>query len=77
MPAASVPSQPLAPATAEKPGADDGEPRCEMAVAVPPRMLSAEWPTMIGKRVSFVSRIERNLGSASRSLSQTGWGPTS
>jgi len=33
-----------------------------MAVAVPPRMLSAEWPTMIGKRVSFVSRIERNLG---------------
>lgn len=49
-------------ATATVPDEEHGEPVCEQALPVSPRALSAAWPTMIGKRVSFVGRIDRSLG---------------
>lgn len=38
------------------------KPACEKPVAVSPRALSAAWPSMVGRRVSFVGRIRRSLG---------------
>jgi hypothetical protein len=64
LPVATTPpaASPGATATTTVANAEDGEPVCEKALPVSPRALSAAWPTMVGKRVSFVGRIRRSLG---------------
>jgi hypothetical protein len=58
-PARAYVPRPASQAPDERTKQDDG---CEPPVRVAPRDLAAKWPTMVGKRVSFVGRVERSLG---------------